>query len=90
MKLFVPKFLENQSAEKHLFTLEVDLYRIKRLFERNSPSIRIQSVYRGYMYRSKAVYSYSQKKQAAIKIQKVIRGWLYRRKIRKELKNLLK
>ncbi|CDW83920.1 leucine-rich repeat and iq domain-containing protein 3 [Stylonychia lemnae] len=90
MKIHVPKFLENLSAEKHLFNLEVDIYRIKRMFERNSPSIRIQSLYRGYDYRSKAVFSYAQKKQAAIRIQKVARGWLYRRKIKKELQMLLK
>eukprot|EP00347_Sterkiella_histriomuscorum_P020497 403337573 len=90
MKIYVPKFLENQSAEKHLFSLEVEIYRIKRLFERNSPSIRIQAVYRGFNYRNKAVFSYSQKKQAAIKIQKVVRGWLYRKKIKRELKALLK
>jgi len=29
------------SADQHLFNLEVDLYRLRRLFERNSPAIRI-------------------------------------------------
>jgi len=41
MKILIPKFQENQSADQHLFNLEVDLYRVRRLFERNSPSIRI-------------------------------------------------
>ena len=59
MKIHIPKFLENLSAEKHLFNIDVDIYRIKRMFERNSPSIRIQSFYRGYNYRSKAVFSYA-------------------------------
>lgn len=52
MKIIIPKFQDNQTAEWHTFNFEVDVYRLKRLFERNSPSIRIQSFYRGYRVRS--------------------------------------
>jgi hypothetical protein len=48
MKLHIPDYAREKSAEQHLFNLEVDIYRLKRIFERNSPSIMIQSVYRGY------------------------------------------
>jgi len=41
MKIIVPKFTENLPADQHLFNLEVDLYRIRRLYERNSPAIRL-------------------------------------------------
>ena len=41
MKIFVPEFLENLSAEQHLFNLDIDIYRLKRIYERNSPILRI-------------------------------------------------
>jgi hypothetical protein len=52
MKLHVPDYAREKSAEQHLFNLEVDVYRLKRIFERNSPSILIQSVYRGWRQRN--------------------------------------
>ena len=90
MKIYVPKFLENNSADQHIFNLDVEVYRIKRLFERNSPSIRIQSAFRGYYHRSKAVFSFMQRKKAAVFIQKMAKGWLFRLRMRKELKSILK
>lgn len=48
MKLHIPDYARERSAEQHLFNLEVDIYRLRRIFERNSPSILIQTVYRGY------------------------------------------
>ena len=68
MKIMIPKFQENQQADQHLFTLEVDLYRIKRLYERNSPSIRIQSLVRGYNVRSQSYFSAAERVKSAIKI----------------------
>ena len=41
MKLHIPDYTHERSAENHLFNLEVDIYRLKRIFERNSPSILI-------------------------------------------------
>jgi hypothetical protein len=52
MKLHIPDFAKVRSAEQHIFNLEVDIYRLKRIFERNSPSILIQSIYRGYSRRN--------------------------------------
>ena len=41
MKLHVPDYAKEKSAEQHIFNLEVDIYRLRRIFERNSPSIMI-------------------------------------------------
>ena len=41
MKLHIPDYSHERSAEQHKFNLEVDVYRLKRIFERNSPSILI-------------------------------------------------
>ena len=90
MKILIPKFQENQSADQHLFNLEVDLYRIRRLFERNSPSIRIQAFYRGYKVRTNAFYSASDRIRAAVRVQKIFRGWLCRTRARRELNKFLR
>ena len=90
MKILIPKFQENQSADQHLFNLEVDLYRVRRLFERNSPSIRIQAFFRGYKVRTNSYYSAADRNRAAIKIQKVFRGWSCRNKAKRELTKFLK
>ena len=52
MKIYIPEFIENISADRHIFNLEIDIYRIRRIYEKNSPSVRIQSLFRGYKYRS--------------------------------------
>jgi Leucine-rich repeat (LRR) protein len=41
MKLYIPDYQHETSAERHLISLDVDVYRLKRIFERNSPSILI-------------------------------------------------
>jgi hypothetical protein len=51
MKIHIPEYPREKSAEQHLFNLEVDIYRLRRIFERNSPSIMIQSVFRGFRQR---------------------------------------
>ena len=68
MKILIPKFQENQSADQHLFNLEVDLYRVRRLYERNSPSIRIQAFYRGYKVRTNTYLSASDRIRAAVRV----------------------
>ena len=35
MKLRIPDYTNERSAEQHLLNLEVDIYRLKRIFERN-------------------------------------------------------
>lgn len=52
MKLHIPDYAREKSAEQHLFNLEVDIYRLRRIFERNSPSIMIQAVFRGFKQRN--------------------------------------
>jgi hypothetical protein len=68
MKLHIPDYAKEKSAEQHLFNLEVDIYRLKRIFERNSPSILIQSLYRGYRSRNFVRVYFNERKQKIIKI----------------------
>jgi hypothetical protein len=90
MKIYAPDFVEHLTAEKHIFNMEVDIYRLKRIYERNSPVIRVQTMFRGYRVRNDYANFFSKRKSAIIKIQKVIRGWLMRFNIKKELKEMLK
>lgn len=90
MKIYIPEFIPNLSAEKHLFNFEVDIYRLKRIFERNSPSIRIQSLFRGFRVRTTYKNYFKRKKKSIIKIQKLARGWILRKKMRKELYDIMK
>lgn len=45
----LPQYTPNTTAEEHLIKFEVDLYQLKRLYERKSPSIWIQRFFRGYL-----------------------------------------
>ena len=47
MRIYVPEFIEGLTADEHLFQIDIEIYKLKRLFERNSPSIRIQAFFRG-------------------------------------------
>lgn len=89
MKLHIPDFARVKSAEQHIFNLEVDIYRLKRIFERNSPSILIQSCYRGYRARNRVNIFFNQRREKVLKIQKVIRGWILRKRLKQELKQEL-
>jgi hypothetical protein len=51
MRLHLPEFAPEKSAEHHLMNLQVDVYRLRRIFERNSPAILIQSLWRGFLAR---------------------------------------
>ena len=79
MKLHIPEYKHEPSAEQHLFNLEVDVYRLKRIFERNSPSILIQSLYRGHRARNINEIYFKERKKKIILIQCIVRGWLARR-----------
>jgi hypothetical protein len=89
MKLHIPDYAKEKSAEQHLFNLEVDVYRLKRIFERNSPSIMIQAVYRGYRQRNRVRQKMQDKMFKIIKIQKVVRGWITRHRFKKDLYDML-
>ena len=41
MKLYIPDYTKEKLADQHLFNLEVDIYKLRRIFERNSPTILI-------------------------------------------------
>lgn len=89
MKLHIPDYTKEKSAEQHLFNLEVDVYRLRRIFERNSPSILIQSLYRGYRSRNFVKIYFNERRLKIIKIQKIARGYLLRLKLKKDLRDML-
>lgn len=89
MRLHIPDYFNERSADQHLYNLEVDIYRLKRIFERNSPSILIQSLYRGYRSRNFTKIYFNERAAKIEKIQKAIRGWLARRRFEKDLRDLL-
>lgn len=89
MKLHIPDYAKEKSAEAHLFNLEVDIYRLRRIFERNSPSILIQSLYRGYRSRNYVKIYFNERKHKILTIQRIVRGWLLRRKLKNDLRNIL-
>ena len=89
MKWQVTDYSDVPSAEQHKFNLEVDIYRLKRCYERNSPSILIQSLFRGYKSRNYFKVYYKLRTENALHIQKHVRGWLQRRKFMQDLKDLL-
>jgi hypothetical protein len=89
MKLHIPDYAREKSAEQHLFNLEVDVYRLKRIFERNSPSTLIQSLYRGWRQRNQARLQMQHKLIRIVKIQSIMRGWLCRNRFKKELMDML-
>lgn len=46
MPYFAQDYSNETSAERHIFNLEIDIYRLKRHFEKSSPVILIQSMFR--------------------------------------------
>lgn len=73
-----------------MFNLEVDIYRLRRIFERNSPSILIQSLYRGYRSRNYVKIYFNERRNKIIKIQKIARGFLLRLKLKRDLRDMLR
>jgi hypothetical protein len=68
MKLYIPDYQHEKGAERHLISLDVDVYRLKRIFERNSPSILIQSLYRGYRSRNFMKIYFNERKAKVVLI----------------------
>ena len=79
MKIKIPDYIPNLSAEEHLMNLEIDLYSLSRIYEKNSPSITIQRVFRGYQLRKKLKIIFEYRSNAAVKIQKVWKGTFQRK-----------
>jgi hypothetical protein len=79
MKIHLPDYGNERSAEQHLLNLEVDVYRLKRIFERNSPTILIQSFWRGCASRNQSKTLFLKQERIVTKIQAVVRGMLTRR-----------
>ena len=70
----------------HLNKLPEHSDKLKRIFERNSPSILIQSLYRGYRSRNYVKIYFNERRQKIIRIQKIARGFLLRLKLKNDLK----
>jgi hypothetical protein len=90
MKLHIPDYTTEKSAEQHLLNLEVDIYRLKRIFERNSPSILIQSFWRGCASRRNVEGYYKKRHASIVKLQGWFRAVLARRRYMRELRMLLR
>ena len=90
MKLHIPDYSHETHADTHLFNLDVDRYRLKRIFEYNSPSIIIQSAFRGYRARRHYHFYYKSRKKSIVVIQKYWRGSLLRKRLRADLREVLR
>ncbi|CAI2377570.1 unnamed protein product [Moneuplotes crassus] len=90
INICIPEFIPNITDEMHLFNLEVDIYRFKRINELNSPSIRIQSLFRGFRARTTYKNYFTTKKKNIIQIQKSIRGCLLCGKLKLELYHIMR
>jgi hypothetical protein len=90
MRLSIPEFSLQTDQRNYLIWLNQDVYALKRIYEKNSPSIMIQRCFRGYIVRKNVANSLGVKKESVIIIQKVVRGMLLRRRLRRELALLMK
>lgn len=90
MRLYAPDFKEGLTAEQHIFQVDLEIYKLKRLFEKNSPSIRIQALFKGYKRRVAHTNYFQRRTKSIIYIQKIARGWLQRLKVKRELRALMK
>ena len=90
MRIVVPDFLEGLSADQHLFHLDVEIYKLKRLHEKNSPSIRIQALFRGFRQRIANQRYFQKKMDSVVFIQKMTRAWLQRKEWKRQLIELMK
>lgn len=66
------------------------LYKLRRKWEKCSPVIKIQSLWRRYCVRKNMGGHLSERDQHAITIQRHVRGWLLRLKLRKDLEQMLR
>lgn len=66
------------------------MYRLRRKWEKCSPSIKIQSLWRRYHVRKHMGGHMSERDRHAITIQKHVRGWLLRLHLRRDLEKMLR
>lgn len=72
------------------WSLNIDVYRLRRLYERNSPVILIQSLFRSYKSRNKSFSLLTAWKSSALFIQRVYRGWTLRKQLKDKLHEMLR
>lgn len=90
MRISVPDYTKESDARNHLISLNRDAYELKRIYERNSPSVMIQRIFRGFRIRKNISNSIGIKRESVIKIQKVARGFILRTRLKNELKKYMK
>jgi uncharacterized protein YjiS (DUF1127 family) len=70
--------------------VDLEIYKLRRLYEKNSPSIRIQSLFKGFKRRVAHTNYFQKRQKSIVYIQKMVRGWRQRKKVRRELRELMK
>ena len=66
------------------------IYKLKRKWEKCSPAIKIQSMWRRFCVRKDIRGHLSEMDKLAVTIQKHVRGWLLRKKWKRDLEQLLR
>ena len=66
------------------------IYKLQRKWEKCSPVIRIQALWRAYKVRKHVGGHFTERDKKAVIIQKHVRGWLMRKKWKKDLEQLLR
>lgn len=89
MRISIPDYSSECDARNHLISLNRDAYDLKRIYERNSPSILIQRFFRGHRVRKNISNSIGIKRESVIKIQKVARGMILRKRLKRQLNEYL-
>ncbi|OMJ73824.1 hypothetical protein SteCoe_27406 [Stentor coeruleus] len=80
-------WIQDSNDMKSFYT---HMYKLRRKWEKCSPSIKIQSLWRRYYVRKHIGGHMSERDRHAITIQKHVRGWLLRLHLRKDLEKMLK
>ena len=77
-----------EHLEEKLFQLDLDIYRLRRHYEHNSPSILIQKMVRGTITRTRLRNYVQLRNTSASKLQRCLRGWVVRRRLATALPRL--
>ena len=82
-KIWIQDSCELKNFRRHL-------YKLRRKWEKCSPVIRIQSLWRRYCVRKHIGGHLSERDKKAVLIQKHVRGWLLRKKLKRDLEQFLR